>query len=300
MLKRYFILLVLFWITSCKNEEVQHKASNELAFLELEYEKNPSDSIFNQLIHGYGSNISATNNKFEKEKLIIKAIQICRLPEKGEVKALFSVELLKLNPYHPYIPSIMWNLGERLLSENKTEAASIIFKGYCHKFIGNDECREAEKFIISDQSDIHGYIKGLAGLLYIKTNQQDIDLKNAQIYLDVCESFALAFPEDILAPEYLFQSAEINRALKNYENMIRIYDWIYNYFPKYDKAPLTLFLKGFTIDSELKLPQEAKKNYELFLENHPNDSLSNDVKFLLKNIGRSNENILKQLNPSCK
>ena len=79
-----------------------------------------------------------------------------------------------------------------------------------------------------------------------------------------------------------------------------LYDWIYQYFPDYKKAPLALFLKGFAMDSEFKQPAEAKKIYDQFLLEFPNDSLAKDVTFLLKNLGKSDEEILKEIEKSQK
>ena len=54
-------------------------------------------------------------------------------------------------------------------------------------------------------------------------------------------------------------------------------------------------LKGFALDSEFKQKEEAKKIYEQFLTEFPNDSLAKDVRFLLKNIGKSDEELLKEI-----
>jgi TolA-binding protein len=74
-----------------------------------------------------------------------------------------------------------------------------------------------------------------------------------------------------------------------------LYDWIIQYYPKSDKTASVLFLKGFILDSELSRKEEAKKVYNNFLEKYPGDSLANDVKFLLDNLGKSDQEIIKGL-----
>jgi TolA-binding protein len=109
------------------------------------------------------------------------------------------------------------------------------------------------------------------------------------------ESFALAFPTDPAAPVYLMKGADMCRALGNTPEMLSLYDWVYQYYPKYEKASLALFLRGFTLDTELGKFDEAKRIYEKFLANYPQDSMAKDVKFLLENIGKTPDEMFKEM-----
>ncbi|MEN0006956.1 MAG: tetratricopeptide repeat protein, partial [Bacteroidota bacterium] len=72
-----------------------------------------------------------------------------------------------------------------------------------------------------------------------------------------------------------------------------IYDQIYENYPDYEKAPQSLFLKAFTQDNDLKRPDEARKLYEEFLERYPEDDFADDTQFLLENLGKDDEEIIK-------
>lgn len=295
MVNNYYVLLFIMLFLSCKNTGTYDDSDEDIVTLEQQYIKNPVDSNFYKLIREYGDNITNYKQATKKEKMIVRAIEICNKAHKDEYKYLFAKELLKLNPEHSLNQSTIWDIGEQLLSENKPEAASVIFKGYKKNYNYLDDLHNPDKYIISEQSDLHVYISGLFSQIYINPDQQEINTNNALKFTQVCESFALVFPKDYMAPEYLFKAAEVLKLMKNYNKMITMYDWIYNYFPKYKKASLALFMKGFIIDTELAMPEEASKSYELFLKNHPNDSLVNDIKFLLKNLGKSDADILNTI-----
>ena len=72
-----------------------------------------------------------------------------------------------------------------------------------------------------------------------------------------------------------------------------IYDAIYTQYPQYEKAAQALFLKAFTYDNDLKDKGTAKALYEEFLQKFPNDDFADDTQFLLKNLGKNDEEIIK-------
>jgi len=55
-----------------------------------------------------------------------------------------------------------------------------------------------------------------------------------------------------------------------------------------------MFLKAFTLDSEMQQFDKAKALYEEFIAKHPQDEFADDTKFLLENLGKSDEEIIKQ------
>jgi TolA-binding protein len=299
MYKVLFISIFTVFL-SCKNNQIDSIAESKISDLKKEYADTKADTSFNKLVQAYGQAIMETKDKKQKEILLNNAITLCAAPEKSNLKEIFSTELLKLNPNVGTANDIIWNLAQSMLIRGKTEVASVLFKGFKEKFPTDARNKEAEKLILSEQKDIHYYIKGLAESVFENPGANGLNDENTQKYIDVCESFALVYPEDKMAAEYLFRAAEMSRAINGFSKMMSLYDWIYQYFPDYKKAPLALFLKGFAMDSEFKQPAEAKKIYDQFLSEFPNDSLANDVKFLLKNLGKSDDEILKEIEKNSK
>ncbi len=124
--------------------------------------------------------------------------------------------------------------------------------------------------------------------------ENKFDSKKALEYIEYCQSFATVAPGDPEAPKYLFQAAETARSIKKYNRALTIYDQIYKDFSSYPKAPQAMFLKAFTLDSEMQQYDKARALYEEFMAKHPQDEFADDTKFLLENLGKSDEEIIKQ------
>ena len=52
-----------------------------------------------------------------------------------------------------------------------------------------------------------------------------------------------------------------------------------------------MFLKAFTFDNDLKDYENARKYYEEFLAKYPNNEFAESAKFLLDNLGKSDEEL---------
>ncbi len=120
---------------------------------------------------------------------------------------------------------------------------------------------------------------------------------NTQIateYIEKASTFAKENPGDDRSPVFLTKSAEVARSIKAFDKALTIYQWIYDKFPNSKQAPQALFLKAFTLDNELHKQDAAKKIYEEFLKKYPNDDFADDTQFLLDNLGKSEEELIKE------
>jgi tetratricopeptide (TPR) repeat protein len=120
-----------------------------------------------------------------------------------------------------------------------------------------------------------------------------IDMPKANAFITAAEAIANLRPEDDKTPVILHQAGETARSVRNFDKAISIYDQIYMAYPDYEKAPQALFLKAFTMDNDLKRPEEARKLYQEFLERYPEDDFADDTQFLLENLGKDDEEIIK-------
>jgi TolA-binding protein len=118
-------------------------------------------------------------------------------------------------------------------------------------------------------------------------------------YVDACEALALINPSHPEAPELLYKAAETAKAMGSYPKALTLYDWIIKRYPKYENAPMALFLKGFIFENDLKETEQARKIYESFLETYPDHAFADQTKFLLKHLGKSAEEILKTISPDA-
>ncbi|MCU0348300.1 MAG: tetratricopeptide repeat protein [Saprospiraceae bacterium] len=114
-----------------------------------------------------------------------------------------------------------------------------------------------------------------------------IELQNALVL------YADAFPEDSASVKHLVKAGEAARLLQQYDKALEIFTKIEKNYPNSKEAVGAMFMRAFTLDNDLKRLDEAKLAYEAFLKKYPNDDFADDAKFLLGNLGKSPEEIIK-------
>ncbi len=298
MMIRFSILCCFIFALSCKNAEKPVEENNEVAALELVYKASPTPENFNLLLQGLGSAIMEEGDKAKKEALIIKSIDLCKETNNTAYINTFAIELIKLNPKSKISKEYLLIIAEDMKASQKYEVANILMKGYSDLYPDDVKTKRIKDSISVEYSNLNGLIKGLATKIFENPDVNGINKVNSEKYVDVCESYALVYSNDTLSADYLFKAAEITRALKSYGKTISLYDWITTYYPNHKHAPMALFLKGFLLENDLKNPDKAKEIYQSFIDRYPNNAMVNDVKFLISNIGKSDKQIIDEIEKS--
>ncbi len=121
-----------------------------------------------------------------------------------------------------------------------------------------------------------------------------IDKKSALALASDYQSFASRFPNDSLAPGYLFKASDILMNMNRPQQTIFIFNKIINKYPDFNKLPTCYFLRAFVYDDQLKDYKAAKKYYNEFLSKYPDSDFADDAKMLLNNLGKSPEELIKE------
>jgi len=119
-------------------------------------------------------------------------------------------------------------------------------------------------------------------------------------YAQVAEQLADKFPGDTLVALPLYKAAEVVRALNDPQRAATIYDRVNRDYPTFSKAAESLFMLGFTYDEDLNQLDKAKTTYERFIKEHPTHGFADDAAMLIKNLGKSDEEILRELEEKAK
>jgi len=139
----------------------------------------------------------------------------------------------------------------------------------------------------------------LSGQFFSTTGGQQINKQAISDYQTAAEIRAMISPDEESVKK-LLSAGETARTLKEYPKAIGYFDMILQQFPNMKGASQALFLKAFTMDNDLKQVDRAKGLYEEFLSKYPEDDFADDVQFLLKNLGATNEEIIKQFEEGTK
>jgi TolA-binding protein len=125
-------------------------------------------------------------------------------------------------------------------------------------------------------------------------SQEAFDPTSAQNLIDEYELFVQTYPQDTMAPAYLFKAAELAMVIRSSAKAIELYGNVYRDYPNHPKAGTSLFLMGFVNDDQVKNLAEAQKYYRLFIAEFPEHNLIDDATFSLQNLGKSDEDIIRE------
>jgi len=148
-------------------------------------------------------------------------------------------------------------------------------------------------FACSSQRDNIDKIAELESVLYDDL-QEAFNPQAAENLIAEYELFVLTYPKDTMAPEYLFKAAELAMAISSSARALKLYGTVYQDYPNHHKAGTSLFLMGFVNDDQLKNLVEARKYYQQFIAEFPEHNLTDDATFSLENLGKSDEDIIRE------
>ncbi len=110
------------------------------------------------------------------------------------------------------------------------------------------------------------------------------------------------YPDDPLAVKASYRMAEIYGGdLQDFESSIERYTFIAEKYPSHRDAPKARFMAGYTLANIVGDHERAKEQYDRFIRDYPEHDLAESVKFELRNLGKSLdqieelENIMKNI-----
>lgn len=239
--------------------------------------------------------IALANSKdiAKNEDYLVKGLTAAETHKMAPAAIGFLMPLLKNYPKTPQREEYLAKLASALQDIGKSIPGDMLTAAYQSRYAGGQytEALLAKRKETID--DPEKYLMEMAEQIFVDPDQFGINKLSAQKYVDACEAFALGYPDHEKAPDFLYRAAEMARTLKTFPKALGIYQWIGETYPNYEKAATTMFLQGFMLENELNDKAAAKIVYQAFLEKFPNDDLTDDVEFLLENIDKSDEEIMK-------
>ncbi len=144
------------------------------------------------------------------------------------------------------------------------------------------------------KSELSKKIKDAETALFSDSTALEIDKKRALALASDYRLFASQYPGDSMAPEYLFKASDILMNMNRPQQTVSTFNAIISTYPDYKKLPTCYFLRAFVYDDQLKDYDAAKKYYREFLDKYPHSEFADDAEMLLKNLGKSPEELIKE------
>ncbi len=279
-------------LSSCKQDKSFD--SKELAELEKSFETNPSDTTYDKLITRYLEIMQERkDDKSLLEQMLIKCATASKKMDNCRQTVIFLNNLIKNHYGRSDTPENILEMIRCLRKENKVYAADILSICFAEAFPSHPKKVELLT-ALSQQKSAEEYLVELAKTMFPDTgNSYNKDI--AFNYVDACEAYALVLPNSDKSPEFLFSAAQTAKLLQTWEKCISLFDWIIEKYPTHPKAENSAFMKAFLFDNDLKDTANARKYYLEFVAKYPKSDFVDDAQVLMKNLGKTEEQILHDL-----
>ncbi len=231
----------------------------------------------------------------QKNKIIEEAIEVCSKHNLNNRKASFLFPYIKNNSNLAEPEKHIFDLATILKSANKTAAANTMLKGIVDNYPNSSYAKNASEELSEEIDNIDTYILTLGSSIFENPDITSVNRQSSLAYVDACEAYALVYPNKTETPANLFKAAEIAKTIKTFPKALSLYDWMIEKYPSHEKTPTAMFLKGFIIENNLGNDSLALDSYKKFIATFPDHDLADDAKFLIDNIGKTDEQILEMI-----
>lgn len=126
----------------------------------------------------------------------------------------------------------------------------------------------------------------------------NMPMNDTALSMELVESyqkFSEKYPKDTISPSYLFRAAGICLNLGKTSQAIQFYKMVPVQFQGSKWTPYSLFMLAFVYENYLRDLNTAKSYYEHFLAGYPNHELRNDAENALEYLGKTAEQMLKEM-----
>ncbi|HZV68105.1 MAG TPA: tetratricopeptide repeat protein [Saprospiraceae bacterium] len=286
------ILIVFSLFVACKGA----KSPEEQAVIAQSklYETNPTDSTALALVKALSTYIEVHGTKDSTSaRYILQAARLSTSRQQWSQALGFYKMYLVQYPDRPDQPDRLAEVIDIMDKLEKPELNQVLYRAYADRFKQDPRAKTYTAKITNPDVTIDSLLKHI-GLQMFNDSIYRLNEDMARLYVDASEAAVMANPNMPQAAEYLHRAAETARTLRNIPKAITLYDWIIDKYPTDKRGATSLFLKAFTFDNDLKDYVNAKKYYEEFLAQYPDNEFTPSAKFLLENLGKSEEE-LKQI-----
>jgi outer membrane protein assembly factor BamD (BamD/ComL family) len=122
----------------------------------------------------------------------------------------------------------------------------------------------------------------------------ELDPVIAEAALRAYADFIRNFPNDSLSPDFIYKSGEIETATQQYKQALAAYETITSKYPGFKLAPESLYLQGYLLDNFLNDDVKAKAVYEQVIAKYPDLPYAADARAAIKNLGKSDEELIRE------
>lgn len=288
-------VLLISLMYHCKAEQ---KQDIELQTLEKAFYEDQDWESYNLYIGKIKERLENVELSAERrKKLLLDGIKAAETMRNFPDAVHFQIALIRDYYDDPETPDRLFHLANLYNGLGEKEAAAIILAGIIESFPNTPEAEKARNALAPDFPGIAAYIDTLKLRFTEQSTDDRPNLEWTKIIMTAAEAAALAVPhETSLVPDLLFNASLLGQNIDAPQRSLELCKWLYDKYadhPKY--GPLSVFYMGVIYENEIEDTAKARKYYAEFIEKYPNHPLADDAKFLLEHLGKSEEEVLKEI-----
>lgn len=111
-----------------------------------------------------------------------------------------------------------------------------------------------------------------------------------RLYVD----FADQYPDDTLAPQYLYSAADLMMNLSSPSGALLLFKRIRKDYPAFEKSDEALFLQAFILENYLGDIEQAEDLYNQYIIEYPDGDFADDAEISIQNLGKTPEELIRE------
>lgn len=293
---RYLLTLTLLAVLGVACAPSEPSATQDIQSLLSEAKANPTTETLQKYFTTVNEFIG--NNKDDKaliKPVLAEASQFAVSQGQHGNAVGYLMPILKDHDNCNLNAADVLTLAKSMGALNKRHAASVVYANYKSKFASSATDESLEQLMTDLNSNPTSYIDTIFEQVFRDPDQFGLNRDAALKFVDVAEAQALSDPCNPKSPDYLYSAGEIARSIRTLPKAMSIYDWLLDEYPDYEKTPTVYFLKGFMLENNTEDIEGAREIYNDFLVKYPNHEMADDVRFLVENLDKTDEQILELL-----
>ncbi len=287
----FLALILSLLLCACTDEKT--KLQESIAAMEEQVEQSKDPELTNQLIEAYRNYVNAYPGDHVNNGRYLYRLAGLLYAQKRYTGAANAIKQALKDHYNSDATSAAALLLGTIYKENLKNdfVAATVYQAFLQAFPQHEKAEAIRK----DYGNLPPFserLKALADQLLDTVNHR-INYQVANDFVNACEVYAFLLPDDPKTPEFAHKAGEMARSVSHFARAVELYDWVYNRYPDHPKAPQALFMKAFIYSDDLKDTAKARQAFEEFLARFPDDGFADDAQFLLDNLGKPDEEIIK-------
>ena len=289
-----FIVVVILFSIGCKTEAKESISAVDRLYQEYEFQPNAqrAEIYLDSLESFLRANIENTELI---QPHLEKGVKLSMAQGMLSRTSNYILPLLRLYPNLSDRKGYLTKLGDIMYALRKRHASSIVYAELIKAHPNDQEIKKKES-LLDSLSQVHtNYVKYLFDQILVNPDELGVNKAASLKYVDAVEALALVSPNDSIVPANLYTAAEVARSMRTFPKAMSLYDWLIDTYPTHERTPNALFIKGFILEQDYNRPEEAKELYTRFISEFPDHDMVESAKFLLKNLGKSDQEILQEI-----